>query len=100
MLIYYCIVIKKVVLIEEILTLVMCTIKMLYLYNKPKKLLNSGISVNNNIDIKNNSGNDKYDKYVIKQVDYKSNFIVVWSGKCWDLISLIYFLKSFDILSS
>ena len=42
----------------------MCTIKMLYLYNKPKKLLNSGISVNNNIDIKNNSDNDKYDKYV------------------------------------
>ena len=36
-----------------------------------------------NIDIKNNSGNDKYDKYVIKQVDYKSNFIVVRSGKCW-----------------
>ena len=36
---------------------------MLYLYNKPKKLLNSSISVNNNIDIKNNSGNDKYDKY-------------------------------------
>ena len=79
---------------------------MWYLYNKPKKLLNSGKLVMPNnigdtkIDIKNNSGNDKYDKYVIKQVDYKSNFIVVWSGKCWDLISLIYFLKSFDILSS
>ena len=42
----------------------MSTIKMVYLYNKPNKLLNSGISVNNNIDIKNSSGNDKYDKCI------------------------------------